>query len=73
LVCQRPLDSAGVAADLSELDLLLFLSANGGMATIGTSLAVLIAGPLCLVAPRNVMPESFIYLPAPASFSPCSS
>jgi phosphonate transport system permease protein len=51
--------------DLSELDLLLFRAAQTvAMATIGTSLAVLIAAPLCLLAARNLMPESFVYHPA---------
>jgi phosphonate transport system permease protein len=34
------------------------------MATIGTSLAVLIAAPLCLLAARNVTPQGFAYHPA---------
>jgi phosphonate transport system permease protein len=51
--------------DLSELDLLLFRAAQTvAMATIGTSLAVLIAAPLCLLAARNVTPQGFAYHPA---------
>jgi phosphonate transport system permease protein len=51
--------------DLSELDLLLFRAAQTvAMATVGTTLAVVIAAPLCLLASRNVMRESFVYYPA---------
>ena len=50
--------------DLGELDLLLFRAAQTvAMATIGTSLAVLIAAPLCLLAARNVTPQGFAYYP----------
>jgi phosphonate transport system permease protein len=51
--------------DLSELDLLLFRAAQTvAMATIGTSLGVVIAAPLCLLGARNVTPESAVYYPA---------
>jgi phosphonate transport system permease protein len=51
--------------DLSELDLLLFRAAQTvAMATIGTSLAVVIAAPLCLLAARNVTPMGLAYHPA---------
>jgi phosphonate transport system permease protein len=51
--------------DFRELDLLLFRAAQTvAMATIGTSLAVLIAAPLCLLAARNVTPRGLIYHPA---------
>jgi len=51
--------------DLSELDLLLFRAAQTvAMATIGSSLAVVIAAPLCLLAARNVMPVGLVYYPA---------
>jgi len=44
---------------------LLFRAAQTvAMATIGTSLAVVIAAPLCLLAVRNVMPAGFVYYPA---------
>ena len=51
--------------DLSELDLLLFRAAQTvAMATIGSSLAVVLAAPLCLMAARNVMPAGVVYYPA---------
>lgn len=50
---------------LAELDTLLFRAAQTvAMATIGTSLAVVVAAPLCLVAARNVTPEGLLYYPA---------
>jgi phosphonate transport system permease protein len=51
--------------NLAEFGLLLFRAAQTvAMATIGTTLAVLVAAPLCLTAARNVTPESFLYYPA---------
>jgi phosphonate transport system permease protein len=51
--------------DFSELDLLLFRAAQTvAMATVGTSLGIAIAAPLCLLAARNVTPERAIYHPA---------
>jgi phosphonate transport system permease protein len=48
--------------NLAELNLLLFRAAQTvAMATIGTSLAVIVAAPLCLAAARNVTPESLVY------------
>jgi phosphonate transport system permease protein len=50
---------------LAELDTLLFRAAQTvAMATIGTSLAVVAAAPLCLAAARNVTPEGLLYYPA---------
>lgn len=50
---------------LAELDTLLFRAAQTvAMATIGTSLAVVVAAPLCLAAARNVTPEGLLYYPA---------
>ena len=51
--------------DFSELDVLLLRAAETlAMATVGTSLAALVAVPLCLVASRSLMPEGWIYHPA---------
>jgi phosphonate transport system permease protein len=51
--------------NLADLGILLFRAAQTvAMATIGTSLAVIVAAPLCLVAARNVTPESILYYPA---------
>jgi phosphonate transport system permease protein len=51
--------------NLAELDVLLFRAAQTvAMATIGTTLAVIVAAPLCLMAARNVTPESLLYYPA---------
>lgn len=51
--------------NLADFDLLLFRAAQTmAMATIGTSLAVIVAAPLCLAAARNVTPESLLYYPA---------
>jgi phosphonate transport system permease protein len=51
--------------NLTYVDTLLFRAAQTvAMATIGTSLAVLVAAPLCLLAASNVTPESLLYYPA---------
>jgi phosphonate transport system permease protein len=51
--------------NLADLRILLFRAAQTvAMATIGTTLAVIVAAPLCLVAARNVTPESVFYYPA---------
>jgi phosphonate transport system permease protein len=51
--------------NLDELDVFLFRAAQTvAMATIGTTLAVVVAAPLCLVAARNVTPEGLLYYPA---------
>jgi phosphonate transport system permease protein len=51
--------------NLAEFDILLFRAAQTvAMATIGTSLAVVVAMPLCLAAARNVTPEGLFYYPA---------
>jgi phosphonate transport system permease protein len=45
--------------------LLLFRAAQTvAMATVGTSLGIAIAAPLCLLAARNVTPERAVYYPA---------
>jgi phosphonate transport system permease protein len=51
--------------DLAELNLLLFRAAQTvAMATIGTTLAIVMAAPLCLLAARNVTLEGIAYYPA---------
>jgi phosphonate transport system permease protein len=51
--------------NLDELGLLLFRAAQTvAMATIGTSLSVVIAAPICFLAARNITPEGFLYYPA---------
>jgi phosphonate transport system permease protein len=51
--------------NLAELDILLFRAAQTvAMATIGTTLAIIVAAPLCLAAARNITPESLLYYPA---------
>jgi phosphonate transport system permease protein len=51
--------------DFSEADLLLRRAAETvAMATLGTTLGVLLAAPLCLLAASNIAPSSFLYYPA---------
>jgi phosphonate transport system permease protein len=51
--------------NLAEFGTFLFRAAQTvAMATIGTTLAVIVAAPLCLAAARNVTPESLLYYPA---------
>jgi phosphonate transport system permease protein len=51
--------------DLTDLGLLLFRAAETvAMATVGTSLGIVIAAPICLYAARNVTPSALLYYPA---------
>jgi phosphonate transport system permease protein len=51
--------------DFSEFDLLLGRAAETvAMATLGTTLGLLLAAPLCLLAARNVAPGALLYYPA---------
>jgi phosphonate transport system permease protein len=51
--------------NLTELGTFLFRAAQTvAMATIGSTIAVIVAAPLCLIAARNITPESLLYYPA---------
>jgi phosphonate transport system permease protein len=51
--------------DFAEFDLLVGRAAETvAMATLGTTLAFLLAAPLCLLAARNVAPSAFLHYPA---------
>ncbi len=67
------LDSTILAADLSEIDILIRRgSRRSRLATIGVSFGAVFAAPICLLAARNVGAPPVLSLPARWCSMPCA-
>jgi phosphonate transport system permease protein len=69
-----PAGSAAPSRPISGLDDLLRRAAETvAIATLGTTLAAVLALPLALLAARPVMPSLWLYQPARACWTPCAA